>query len=62
MADLKTIPEYIKAADDRIEILEIELQSTLRRLEEIEKNLWLGNPDAVTEKILLLQQDIREVL
>jgi len=54
--------EYIKAAEDRIERLEIELQSVLHRLEEIEKNLWLGNPDAVTEKILLLQQDLREVL
>ena len=62
MADLKTIPEYIKATEDRLEVLEIELQSALHKLEEIEKSLWLGNPDAVTEKILLLQQDIREVL
>ena len=62
MADLKTILEYIKATEDRLEVLEIELQSALHKLEEIEKSLWLGNPDAVTEKILLLQQDIREVL
>ena len=62
MKDFKTIPEYIKATEDRLEVLEIELQSALHKLEEIEKSLWLGNPDAVTEKILLLQQDIREVL
>lgn len=59
MKELKT---YIKSTEDRLEILEIELQSTLRRLEEIEKSLWLGNSAAVTEEILLLQQDIREVL
>mgnify|MGYP003116816362 CR=1 FL=1 len=54
--------EYIKLAEDRIEILEIELKSAIHRLEEIEKDLWLGNPDAVTEKVLLLQQGLREVL
>tara|TARA_B100000519_G_C14255982_1_gene445075 strand:- start:2937 stop:3116 length:180 start_codon:yes stop_codon:yes gene_type:complete len=59
MKELKT---YIKSTEDRLEILEIELESTLRRLEEIEKSLWLGNSAAVTEEILLLQQDIREVL
>ena len=59
MKELKT---YIKSTEDRLEILEIELQSTLHRLEEIEKSLWLGNSAAVTEEILLLQQDIREVL
>ena len=59
---MKELKSYIKATEDRLEILEVELQSTLHRLEEIEKNLWLGNPAAVTEKILLLQQDIREVL
>lgn len=62
MKEFKTIPEYIKATEDRLEVLEIELQSALHKLEQIEKSLWLGNPAAVTEKILLLQQDIREVL
>jgi len=54
--------EYIKVAEGRIERLEIELQSVLHKLEEIEKNLWLGDAAATTEKVLLLQQDIREVL
>jgi len=42
--------------------LEEAIAKALSSLEGIEKSLWLGNPDAVTEKVLLLQQDLREVL